>query len=144
MVGGIEDGVLIGEPAVIDPQLIVRCQGKGNGNLHVARESHVHILFVVGKGNGVILHIRHIPDAHTQRMRTAVEVVLPVVLVQLICFSVQGKSGIADPVSVWSDAAAEVEIVVEIALQLLISGTMSFALPSLSGTVRGEDSPRNS
>ena len=138
MVGGIEDGVLIGEPAVIDPQLIVRCQGKGNGNLHVARESHVHILFVIGKGNGVILHIRHIPDAHTQRMRTAVEVVLPVVFVQRICFSVQGKSGVADPVSVRSDAAAEVEIVVEIALQLLISQDNVLCIAVLIRNGQGE------
>ena len=117
---------------IIDDDLAVLGQGVGDSHIQRPRESLLHVRHDSGKCHrcpAVIFFPRRLVVELCGADAAAVEVVLPLVLLQLVDLSADGNLRTADAVGISSHRAADAAVVVHIAFHIVIAENAVHRLP---------------
>ena len=107
VVGQIDDGLLLGDATVVDPDGVFIGEGVGHGNVHSTGVALVAVGAVEAEGDGIFGGLLDLPDPEAPEIQTAVQVVGAVVHRQLVELALQGELALADPVGVPAHGGAE-------------------------------------
>ena len=107
VIGQVADRIFITNRIIGNGQSIGIVKGIGNSHLQISRIMFLTVRTLCGESNTVPAAFR-LPDTPAQAAVTAVQVVFPIVAVQLYLLTVQDKPSVADTVAASSNSFAKI------------------------------------
>ena len=107
VVGQVADRIFVTNCVIGNGQSIGIVKGIGNSHLQISRIMFLAVRTLCGESNAVPAAFR-LPDTPAQAAVTAVQMVFPIVAVQLYLLTVQDKPSVADTVAASSNSFAKI------------------------------------